>query len=78
MRQVDGAKVARFTLGGLPRCPAWGRAVCYRHRKVRDGAAEVSRGHGSRRHRSTKGRRSSAGKGPSFRWRQEPQETGLR
>jgi hypothetical protein len=24
MRQVDGAKVARFTLGGLPACPGNG------------------------------------------------------
>ena len=30
MRQVDGAKVARFTLGGLPPCPGNGVLLALR------------------------------------------------
>ena len=54
MRQVDGAKVARLTLGGLPFCPCFGGCATDTARR-REGAAEVSRGRSSRRDRPMKG-----------------------
>src|SRR5512147_3029769 len=52
MRQVDGAKVARLTLGGLSACPGYGRCATGAERR-REGAAEVSRGRRSQGDRPT-------------------------
>lgn len=68
MRQVDGAKVARLTLGDLPACPRLGGCATGAARR-REGAAGVSRGRSSRRDRPTKGQTGGAGRTPAFRWR---------